>query len=88
MACASSTLGVTRVGQRHQVAYERFARLGCKQGGARAGNHHGIDHEIPNRVIPQRAGHGADDLRVHEHASLHGVSADIAQHGLDLLADK
>jgi len=50
------------------------------------GDHHGVQHDVRGAVPPQRVGDGAHDLRIGEHADLHGVDADVVEDGVELRA--
>ena len=61
----------------------RYGLLGDKTRAACC-DHDGIEHDIAGFMRAQAFSDNGDDVRGGDHADLHGVGADILEHGVDL----
>src|ERR1019366_8787428 len=75
-------------GKRDQADSEHGDRGVGDQAVAALGHHHGIEHDVLGAVADQAVGDDRGDLGGAEHPDLDRIDADVAEHGVDLLADE
>jgi hypothetical protein len=74
--------------KRQQFFAQRRNGFGREQRMVALRDHHSVEHDALRPMAAQRLGDGAHDIRVGEHADLHGIDADIVENGVELCRDE